>query len=405
MLRKTFTLLGLLVCGLVQAQNSEEFFLVVEEMPQPKRGMPHFYQHLIDNLQIPKGFEGDVKIYVQFIVEKDGQLSNFHFLKNPDEGLAASALRALQSYPEPWQAGKQAGQPVRVKYTLPIAFKVDAAPAEPTQAVPEKPEEKETFLVVETPPQPKEGFEDFYKYLASQLRYPTEARRMGKEGRVFVQFVVEENGQLSDFKILKTFDEACGEEALRVLGAYPHLWEPGQQFGKAVRVQMTLPVVFKLSGEKNNLAMIVIDQVQYNGEALDELLARQKLEVENIREIQVLKGDEAVARFGEAARSGVVLIFTNKAEAAPATEKPALAFYPNPAREMMNLRFTLKEAAPVRITAQEMQTASREVVLEKHFEAGEHLFGWVVAPLAPGWYILEMEIGKEKYFHKVLIEK
>ncbi|NJL15149.1 MAG: TonB family protein [Microscillaceae bacterium] len=294
--------------------------------------------------------------------------------------MAASALRALQSYPEPWLPGKQAGQPVRVKFTLPIAFKADAAPTAPT---PPAPQEEETFVIVETPPQPKEGFEDFYKYLASQLRYPAEARRMGVEGRVFVQFMVDKDGSLTEIKVLKGIGAGCDEEAVRVLRAYPHLWEPGKQEGKAVRVRMSLPLAFKLSGEKNDLAMIVIDEVQYRGQALEELLANQKLEMENIREIHVLKGDEAVARYGEAARNGVVLIYTNKPEAAPASEKPALAFYPNPAREMMNLRFTLKEAAPVRITAQEMRTASREVVLEKHFEAGEHLFGWVVASLAP----------------------
>ena len=78
------------------------------------------------------------------------------------------------------------------------------------------------------------------------MKYPNQARRMGIEGRVFVQFVVDKDGQLTEIKAVKGIGAGCDEEAVRVLKSAPK-WKPGKQRGRPVKVRMILPITFKLS--------------------------------------------------------------------------------------------------------------------------------------------------------------
>jgi periplasmic protein TonB len=102
------------------------------------------------------------------------------------------------------------------------------------------------FDVVENPPEPAGGFEGWNKYLQSNLKYPTQARRMGIEGTVYVVFVVNTDGSIQDVDVLRGIGGGCDEEAVRVVKAAPK-WTPGRQRGRPVRVKMRLPIRFKLS--------------------------------------------------------------------------------------------------------------------------------------------------------------
>jgi protein TonB len=109
-------------------------------------------------------------------------------------------------------------------------------------------EAEEIFTVVENQPQPVGGYETFYKYIYEEIKYPTFALRSNVEGRVFVQFVVEKDGRLTDFVVARGIGAGCDEEALRVLRGAPS-WQPGKQRGKPVRVRMILPITFKIAGQ------------------------------------------------------------------------------------------------------------------------------------------------------------
>lgn len=104
----------------------------------------------------------------------------------------------------------------------------------------------EIFDVVETMPTPPGGMEGWNKYLSGNLKYPTQARRMGIEGTVYVVFVVNTDGSIQDVEILRGIGGGCDEEAMRVVRNAPN-WQPGKQRGKPVRVKMRLPIRFKLS--------------------------------------------------------------------------------------------------------------------------------------------------------------
>lgn len=109
------------------------------------------------------------------------------------------------------------------------------------------PEEKvdEIFTIVEVQPAPIGGMKAFYEFVGKNLKYPNKAERMSIEGRVFIEFVVEKDGSLTDINVAKGIGAGCDEEALRVISQAPD-WNPGKQRGRAVRVRMVLPIVFKL---------------------------------------------------------------------------------------------------------------------------------------------------------------
>jgi periplasmic protein TonB len=110
----------------------------------------------------------------------------------------------------------------------------------------EREDTDEIFIVVEQNALPRGGMEGFYKYVNSQLKYPAQARRMGIEGKVFIEFVVDKTGAITDVKAIKGIGAGCDEEAIRVVKNSPS-WAPGKQRGKPVRQRMVLPITFKLS--------------------------------------------------------------------------------------------------------------------------------------------------------------
>ncbi|MEN7549926.1 TonB family protein [Rapidithrix thailandica] len=107
------------------------------------------------------------------------------------------------------------------------------------------------FMITEKLAQPEGGIEQFYQYLRNKIKYPEQALKLGREGRVFVQFVVERDGSITNAEVVKGIGAGCDEEALKVISNAPK-WEPGQQDGQAVKMKMVLPVVFSTEGENEN---------------------------------------------------------------------------------------------------------------------------------------------------------
>ena len=107
-------------------------------------------------------------------------------------------------------------------------------------------ETESIYTVVEEMPEFPQGYEKLSKFLRSNLKYPLTARENGIEGKIFVSFIVEENGNISKVNILRGIGGGCDEEAKRVIESMPD-WIPGKQRGKAVKVQFNMPIVFRLN--------------------------------------------------------------------------------------------------------------------------------------------------------------
>lgn len=117
---------------------------------------------------------------------------------------------------------------------------------EPVQEVVKEDDSNKVFTYVEQSAEPVGGMAAFYKWLGNNLKYPPSARRMGLEGKVFVKFIIEPDGTISNVDVSKGFDGACDREAVRAISSMPK-WKPGRQGGRPVRQAYTLPVVFKLA--------------------------------------------------------------------------------------------------------------------------------------------------------------
>ena len=106
-------------------------------------------------------------------------------------------------------------------------------------------DEGEIFMIVEEMPEFPGGTEALQRYLAQSVRYPVIAQENGIQGRVYIQFVINQNGEVTNATILRGVDPSLDGEALRVVEAMPK-WKPGKQRNRPVRVSYTVPINFVL---------------------------------------------------------------------------------------------------------------------------------------------------------------
>ena len=101
------------------------------------------------------------------------------------------------------------------------------------------------YMIVEQMPEFPGGDKSLFQFIADNTKYPADAKEKGIKGRVFVNFIVEPDGSVSDIRVLRGIGGGCDEEAVRIVESMPK-FKPGMQNGEAVRVSYTVPVNFKL---------------------------------------------------------------------------------------------------------------------------------------------------------------
>jgi len=167
---------------------------------------------------------------IEFVVDTDGQVKNIKAAGVTDE--AFGVVNDLLSAPGNWEVKPSEVGVWRfvIKDQVLVGDTGD-----------------EVYTVVEVSAVPVGGMQAFYSKVARDIRYPAEARRKGIEGRVFVEFVIQTDGTLSDLRAIVGIGGGCDEEAVRVV-SQSDKWLPGTQRGKAVKQRYTLPIIFRLSG-------------------------------------------------------------------------------------------------------------------------------------------------------------
>lgn len=118
-------------------------------------------------------------------------------------------------------------------------------PTVPIDIIEEEIVEEVPFIIVENMPTFPGGEKKMLEYVAKNVKYPQLAKEVGTQGRVFVSFIVEKDGSITNVTILRGIGSGCDEEAIRVVKSMPK-WNPGLQCGRAVRVSCNLPINFKL---------------------------------------------------------------------------------------------------------------------------------------------------------------
>ena len=101
------------------------------------------------------------------------------------------------------------------------------------------------FEKVEDMPEFPGGEQAMMDFVSKNVVYPQEAQEKGISGRVFVSFIVEKDGSVSNVKVMRGIGGGCDEEAVRVISGLPK-WKPGKMKGKPVRVSYMMPITFRL---------------------------------------------------------------------------------------------------------------------------------------------------------------
>jgi len=246
--------------------NNDSIYVKVEKDAVFSGGEDAMYKWIANNIKYPeecKAKEIQGRVLIQFVVNKDGSLSDAKILRSPDKALSQEAIRVVKAMPK-WKPAQNKGKVVRSYFHLPIIFKLPGTQnketitgqekglkpkmvvmAKPTGKPIEETADNEIYDKPETEAEFPGGFEAMFKWVADHLKYPEECKANEIQGNVIIQFVVNEDGSLSDAKILRSPDKALSQEAVRVVKAMPK-WKPAKQGEKAVRSYFRLPIVFKL---------------------------------------------------------------------------------------------------------------------------------------------------------------
>jgi len=127
------------------------------------------------------------------------------------------------------------------------AINVQTPPPSPPPII--EGDEGHVSMVVERMPQYPGGDEELFKYLATNIKYPSDAKEQNIEGRVICQFIINRDGSVSEVVVVRSITPSLDAEAVRVISAMPN-WTPGEQRAQTVRVKYTLPINFKLEGKE-----------------------------------------------------------------------------------------------------------------------------------------------------------
>ena len=249
-------------------------FEVVEHMPEfTGGGMPALMEYLSKNIKYPeaamkKGIQG--RGIVQFVVEKDGSITNVKILRSVDPELDKEAVRVVSAMPK-WKPGTQRGEAVRVRFTVPVMFRltedktpVKYAPIENkinelvvVGYAPEGttvPEEGTIFEVVEQMPEYPGGMPAMMEFISKNIKYPAAAQQAKIQGRVTIQFIVNTEGNIINPRVLRSADPLLDAEAIRLTTIMPK-WKPGMQRGQAINVKYTVPIMFRLQEPEKSPAV------------------------------------------------------------------------------------------------------------------------------------------------------
>ncbi|NDV58731.1 M56 family metallopeptidase [Bacteroides sp. 519] len=218
---------------------------MAHKMPNFPGGNSELMKFLNKNVKYP-AMNSDAKIQgrviVQFVVNKDGSISDMAIKRSVDPYLDKEALRVIAAMPK-WEPAKnEAGEIVRCRYTLPVQFRSPEYTPKKVKAVVG---EDGIFQIVEKMPQFPGGQTALMNYLNTNIVYPEAAKANKVQGRVIVQFVVNKNGDVENPVIVRPVNPELDTETIRVIKSMPK-WIPGEQDGTPVNCKYTVPVQFKL---------------------------------------------------------------------------------------------------------------------------------------------------------------
>lgn len=207
----------------------EEIFVVVENQPEFPGGQEAMMKFLADSIRYPresmeKGVQG--RVICNFVVMKDGSVSDVQVVRGVDPVIDAEAVRVLKLMPD-WKPGTQRGKAVNVRYTLPVVFRL--LKNEPKIVI-DEPKQISEAMSVEAQVQPHFTFpggqKEMMRFISGKIRYPVEAQEKGLQGLVNTSFRVNGDGTITGAEVTDGAEgmSTLNNEVLRVIKEMPR-WE------------------------------------------------------------------------------------------------------------------------------------------------------------------------------------
>ncbi|MDD2552698.1 MAG: TonB family protein, partial [Dysgonamonadaceae bacterium] len=225
----------------------EEIFVVVEDQPQFPGGTQAMMKYLGDNIKYPVEAQKNKiqgRVIVNFVVNKDGSLSDMKVVRGQDPLLDAEAIRVISTMPN-WKPGMQRGQAVKVRYTLPIVFKLNADEEVESEAM-QKLKEKGPVAVAEMKDDASD--EAFYEFIGKTVKYPVIAQENGIMGLTKATYDVNAKGEVSNVKTTEGVDPSLDAELIRVIKIMPKDIALKKSGGKAAS-NVEISALFRLQDE------------------------------------------------------------------------------------------------------------------------------------------------------------
>ena len=230
----------------------------VDIQPKFPGGINNFVDFVQRNLKLTDKKNSQRIIHVEFIVEITGLLTDIKIVDpDPKDEASEKEVLRIMKLSQKWSPAAYKGEAVRCHVIQSVFnphndyadFDHLDITVEPEQPIQESTDENTIYnsAGIEKRPEFPGGMEKFYIFFNKNFKFP-ENEDEDIKGKVFVSFVVEKEGSLSDLKVLRDIGYGTGKEVIRVLKMCPK-WNPGMQNGKKVRVLFTMP--FSIDNSKN----------------------------------------------------------------------------------------------------------------------------------------------------------
>ena len=188
-------------------------------------------------------------VIVRFVVDEKGKAIDYTIDEDPGYGMGEAALKAVKKIGK-WMPGRNKGEAVKVRMTIPVKFVMPEQPIETSPVllpdVMDFAEHMPRFQGCDRTDE-KEArnctHQSIAQFMRANLAYPEEAKKQNINGTVIVTFIVNETGMVTDAQVEEGIGGGCDEEAIRLVKSMPQ-WTPGMHGGKTVKVRLQLPFQF-----------------------------------------------------------------------------------------------------------------------------------------------------------------
>jgi TonB family protein len=243
--KKLMILVLCIFVGFYSQSNAQEkkkdgdIFYEVDEMPEYPGGELALRKDIAGNVKYPEKAKNQRisgKVYVSFVVNKKGKVVEPTIARGVNPLLDKEALRVIGEL-KTWKPGKEDGKPVKVQYTVPIKFALNSKKSSKKNG--------DVYYTVDVMPVYPGGDSALRSFIAKNVKYPSKAKEAGIQGKVYISFVVDKDGSVTDAKVARGVDPLLDKESVRVVESM-QTWNPGMEDGEPVKVQYTVPINFAL---------------------------------------------------------------------------------------------------------------------------------------------------------------